>query len=222
VEPYDVEPGRYVKLSITDTGVGMDEKTQKRIFDPFFTTKEMGRGTGLGMASVYGIVQNHKGIITVYSKEGYGTTFDIYLPASEKVAITPTKMAKDEVMKGTETILLVDDEEQVLDTAKQMLEYLGYTVLVAQGGEEAWALYQDNRDRIDLVILDMIMPGIGGGEVYKRMKALDPDEKVILSSGYSLDSEAVEVFEHGANAFIQKPFGIIELSYKIREVIDGI
>jgi two-component system cell cycle sensor histidine kinase/response regulator CckA len=222
VKPYDVKPGRYVKLSVTDTGVGMDEKIQKRIFDPFFTTKEMGRGTGLGMASVYGIVQNHKGIITVCSKEGYGTTFNIYLPASEKVAIKPTKMAKDEVMKGTETILLVDDEEQVLDTAKQMLEYLGYTVLVAHGGEEAWALYQDNRDRIDLVILDMIMPGIGGGEVYDRMKALDPDEKVILSSGYSLGGETAEVFERGANAFIQKPFSIIELSYKIREVIDGI
>jgi two-component system cell cycle sensor histidine kinase/response regulator CckA len=222
VKPYDVKAGNYVKISVTDTGIGMDKKIQQRIFDPFFTTKEMGRGTGLGLASVYGIVLNHKGIITVYSEKGYGTTFNIYLPACEK-AITPTtKIVSDEVVKGTEAILLVDDEEQVLNTAKQMLEYLGYTVLVARGGIEAWALYRDNRDRIDLVILDLIMPDTGGGEVYDRIKALNPDVKVILSSGYSLNGETFEVFKRGANAFIQKPFSILELSYKIREVIDKI
>jgi two-component system cell cycle sensor histidine kinase/response regulator CckA len=222
VKPYDLEAGNYVKISVTDTGIGMDEKTRQRIFDPFFTTKEMGRGTGLGLASVYGIVINHKGIITVYSEKGYGTTFNIYLPVSGKAITPPTRIVSDEVVKGTETILLVDDEEQVLDTAKQMLEYLGYTVLAARGGKEAWALYQDNRDRIDLVILDLIMPDTGGGEVYDRMKALNPDVKVILSSGYSLNGEASEVFKRGANAFIQKPFGIVKLSYKIREVMDGI
>jgi len=222
VKPYNLEAGNYVKISVTDTGIGMDEKTRQRIFDPFFTTKEMGRGTGLGLASVYGIVINHKGIITVYSEKGYGTTFNIYLPVCEKAITPPTRIVNDEVVRGTETILLVDDEEQVLNTAKQMLEYLDYTVLVARGGKEAWALYQDNRDGIDLVILDLIMPDTGGGEVYDRMKALNPDVKVILSSGYSLNGEASEVFKRGANAFIQKPFSIVELSCKLREVIDGI
>ncbi|MBW1675852.1 MAG: PAS domain S-box protein [Deltaproteobacteria bacterium] len=218
-KPYDVEPGKYAKMSVTDTGAGMDDKTQQRIFDPFFTTKEMGRGTGLGLASVYGIVRNHKGIITVYSEKGYGTTFSVYLPVSEKAITPPTRIAPDKVMKGTETILLVDDEELVLDAARAMLEHLDYTVLVAEGGEEAWALYQENKERIDLVILDMIMPGMGGGEVYDRIKALNPDVKVILSSGYSIAGKASEIIERGANAFIQKPFSITGLSHKIREVI---
>ena len=220
VKPYDVEPGNYVEISVTDTGEGMDEKTQQRLFDPFFTTKKMGRGTGLGLASVYGIVRNHKGIITVYSQKGYGTTFNIYLPASEDGVILATRMVHDEVMRGTETILLVDDEEQVLDAARAMLEHLGYTVLVAEGGKAACALYQDNKDRIDLVILDVIMPRVGGGEVYDRIKAINPDVKVIVSSGYSLNGEASEIIERGADSFIQKPFGITGLSYKIREVID--
>lgn len=220
VKPYDVKPGNYAKISVTDTGEGMDEKTLQRIFDPFFTTKEMGRGTGLGLASVYGIVTNHKGIINVYSEKGYGATFNIYLPASKKGITPPTWMVADEVKKGTETIFLVDDEERVLDAARAMLAHLGYTVLVAQGGEEAWASYQDNRDRIDLVILDMIMPGMSGGEVYDRIKALNPDVKVILSSGYSLDGKASEILERGTNAFIQKPFSITDLSRKVREVID--
>jgi len=222
VKPYDIKAGNYVKISVTDTGIGMDKKTQKRVFDPFFTTKEMGRGTGLGLASVYGIIINHKGIINVYSEKGHGTTFSIYLPVCNNAIIPVTKLVRNEVMKGTETILLVDDEEQVLDTGRQMLEYLGYRVLAARGGKEAWALYQDNRNRIDLVILDLIMPDTGGGKVYDKMKALNPDVKVILSSGYSLDGEASEVFKRGANAFIQKPFSILTLSYKLREVIGEI
>ena len=221
VRPYDVEAGNYIKISVTDTGIGMDAKTKRRIFDPFFTTKEMGRGTGLGLASVYGIVSNHKGIINVYSEEGYGTTFNIYLPVSEESITPPTKTVPDEVMKGTETILLVDDEERVLDAARTMLEHLGYTVLVADRGEAAWALYQDNQDRIDLVILDIIMPDTGGGEVYDRIKALNPDVKVILSSGYSFNDKASEILERGANSFIQKPYGIKDLSHKVREVIDA-
>ncbi len=221
VKPYDVEPGNYVKISVTDTGEGMDEKTQQRLFDPFFTTKEMGRGTGLGLASVYGIVRNHKGIITVYSEKGYGTTFNIYLPASEESVSLPTRMVHDEVMRGAETILLVDDEEQVLDAAGAMLEHLGYTVLAAEGGEAACALYQDNKDRIDLVILDIIMPGMGGGEVYERIKAMNPDVKVLLSSGYTVNGDASEIIERGADSFIQKPFSITDLAYKIREVMDS-
>ncbi len=219
MKPYDVEHGNYVKMSITDSGVGMDKETQQRIFDPFFTTKEMGRGTGLGLASVYGIVKNHKGIITVYSKKGHGATFNIYLPVSEKAIVPPTRMMDDDVMKGTETILVVDDEVHVLDTTRAMLEHLGYTVLTAEGGKAGWEIYQDNKDTIGLVILDMVMPGMGGGEVYDRMKALDPDVKVIISSGYSLNVEASEIMGRGANDFIQKPFGVKDLSHKIRKVI---
>jgi CheY-like chemotaxis protein len=221
VKPYDLEPGNYARISVTDTGEGMDEKTQKRVFDPFFTTKEMGRGTGLGLASVYGIVRNHKGIITVYSEEGYGTTFNIYLPVSETSVTQPTKIRHDELMTGTETILLVDDEEPVLDAATAMLEHLGYTVLVAEGGDPALTSYQENKDGIGLVILDMVMPDIGGGELYDRIKALNPEVKAILSSGYSIDGKASEILERGVNAFIQKPFSITDLSRKIREVIDS-
>ena len=219
VKPYDVEHGNYVKMSITDSGVGMDKETQQRIFDPFFTTKEMGRGTGLGLASVYGIVKNHKGIITVYSEKGRGATFNIYLPVSEKTAAPPTMLVNDDVMKGTETILVVDDEAPVLDATGAMLEHLGYTVLMAEGGEAGWKMYQDNKDRVGLVILDMVMPGMGGSEVFDRMKALNPDVKVILSSGYSLNVEASEIIGRGANGFIQKPFSVIDLSHKIRKVI---
>jgi len=219
VRPYDVEAGKYIKISVTDNGIGMDKETQKRVFDPFFTTKEMGRGTGLGLASVYGIIVNHKGIINVYSEKGHGTTFSIYLPVCENDITPPARLVRNDVLMGTETILLVDDEEQILNAAKQMLEYLGYIVIVARGGNEAWSLYQDNRDRIDLVLLDLIMPDMGGGKVYDKMKALNPDVKVILSSGYSFDGEAAEVFKRGASAFIQKPFSIITLSYKLREVI---
>jgi two-component system cell cycle sensor histidine kinase/response regulator CckA len=219
-KPYNVEPGKYTKTSVTDTGVGMDEKTLQRIFDPFFSTKEMRRGSGLGLASVYGIMRNHNGVITAYSEKGYGSTFSMYLPVSAKGMTPPIRIAADEVMKGTETILLVDDEERVLDAATAMIEGLGYTVLVARGGEEAWAAYQENQERIDLVILDMIMPGMGGGEVYDRIKALNPGVKVILSSGYSIAGKASEILERGANAFIQKPFSITGLSRKIREVIE--
>ncbi len=221
VKPYSVEPGKYAKMSVTDTGVGMDEKTQQRIFDPFFTTKEMGRGTGLGLASVYGIVRNHKGIISVYSKKGYGATFNIYFPVSEKDMTRPARPADEEVLKGTETILLVDDEERILDAVAAMLEHLGYTVLLAQGGEAALAMYQANKDTIDAVILDVIMPGMGGGEIYDLIKEIDPGAKVILSSGYSFSCESSEIVDRGANGFIQKPFNVMELSHKIRKVMDN-
>lgn len=219
VKPLSVEPGRYVKISVTDTGVGMDEATQKRIFEPFFTTKEMGRGTGLGLASVYGIIRNHGGIINVYSEKGEGTTFNIYLQASEKEVIKEKEMP-EELLKGTETILLVDDQDMIIDVGQGMLKALGYTVLVARSGKEAIELHKANRDKIDMVILDMIMPGGGGGETYDQMKEITPDIKVLLSSGYSIDGQATEILERGCNGFIQKPFSMNELSLKIREILD--
>ncbi|MEE9458746.1 MAG: PAS domain S-box protein, partial [Candidatus Bathyarchaeia archaeon] len=138
--PYHVEPGRYVKISVTDNGVGMDEATQQRIFDPFFTTKEIGRGTGLGLASAYGIIKNHKGFINVYSEKGEGTTFNIYFPASEKEAVKE-KEIDEELIRGTETVFLVDDENIILDVAKDILKTLGYKVLLARGGVEALQVY---------------------------------------------------------------------------------
>lgn len=138
VRPYEVKPGRYVKLSVADTGVGMDQETLRRVFEPFFTTKEMGRGTGLGLASVYGIVKSHGGVIDVYSKKGQGTTFSIYLPASEKAAIAAgaEEDESDGILEGNETVLLVDDEEMVIAVGRNMLENLGYKVLAAKGGRK--------------------------------------------------------------------------------------
>lgn len=219
-KPFDVKPGNYVKVSVTDTGVGMDEATQQRIFDPFFTTKEIGRGTGLGLSSAYGIIKNHAGIINVYSEKGRGTTFNVYLPASEKEVRIEEKKLADEVLKGTETVLLVDDEDSVLDVGKEMLKEMGYKVLSARSGKKAVEVYAKHKDQIDLVILDMIMPDMGGGEAYDRMKDDNPGIKVLLSSGYSIDGQASEILERGCDGFIQKPFSMKELSGKIREVLE--
>jgi PAS domain S-box-containing protein len=216
---YSVKPGRYVKISVTDTGAGMDEKTRERIFDPFFTTKEMGRGTGLGLASAYGIIKGHGGFINVYSEKSRGTTFGIYLPASEK-EIQAEKMPVGEVHKGHETILLVDDEDMIINVSREILETLGYNVIVANNGEAAIETYREKKDEIDLVILDMIMPGIGGGEVFDILKTSNPRIKVILSSGYSVDGRPAKMLERGCSGFIQKPYTMSDLSHAIRTVLD--
>jgi PAS domain S-box-containing protein len=218
-KPFGVESGKYVRISVADTGVGMDEATRQRIFDPFFTTKEMTRGTGLGLASAYGIIQNHGGIIDVSSQEGKGTTFKIYLPASDKAIAKRKKTPADDILKGTETILLVDDEIKILDIGKEILKEMGYEVLTAQNGKEAVEVFREQKDAIDLVILDMIMPEMGGGEAYDRIRAERPEMKILLSSGYSIDGQATEILERGCDGFIQKPFKMKELSKKIREIL---
>jgi CheY-like chemotaxis protein len=217
VKPYDVEPGKYVKISVADTGVGMDKKTRERIFDPFFTTKKMGRGSGLGLASVYGIIKNHGGVINVHSKKSEGTVFTIYLPASEKMIIEEKELTET-IKTGTETILLVDDEEMIVDAGKEMLEEIGYRVMTATDGKEAIDAFRKKRGEIDLIILDMVMPGMGGGETYDKLREIDPKIRVLLASGYSMDGQATEILERGCNGFIQKPFNIEEISHKIREV----
>jgi two-component system, cell cycle sensor histidine kinase and response regulator CckA len=217
---HSVLAGDYVKIAVTDTGIGMDQITQTRVFEPFFTTKEMGRGTGLGLASAYGIVKNHGGIINVYSELGRGTTFNIYLPVS-KVQIQVEEINRGDIISSTETVLLVDDEETILKVGKEMLEATGYKVITAEGGEEAVALYEERKDTIDIVVLDMIMPSMGGGEAYDRLKAMNPDIRVILSSGYSMNDQAGKILERGCNSFIQKPFNLKDLSQKIREVLDS-
>lgn len=215
---YQPKPGNYVLFTITDTGTGMDKKTRERIFDPFFTTRGMGRGTGLGLAAVYGIIKGHGGYIDVDSEKGSGTTFSIYLPASEKQAAKKEEPA-DEVSKGTETVLLVDDEGMIIDVGREILKTLGYKVLLASGGKEAIEVYKANKDRIDMVILDMIMPDMGGGETYDLLKEINPQIKVLLSSGYSLEGQAQEIMERGCNGFIQKPFDVKQLSAKIRKIL---
>ena len=219
IKPYKVEPGKYIKISVTDTGIGMDKITQQRIFEPFFTTREMGRGTGLGLASAYGIVKNHDGFINVYSEKGKGTTFNIYFPASEKEIIKEKKI-HEELLRGTETVLLVDDEDMIIDVGQDILKLLGYEVLPVMGGEEAVKVYEKNQAKIDMVILDMIMPDMGGGQTYDRLKEINPDIKVLLSSGYSINGQATEILERGCDGFIQKPFNIMDLSQKIREIFD--
>jgi two-component system, cell cycle sensor histidine kinase and response regulator CckA len=217
--PYGLSAGRYVVVSATDTGTGMDEKTRDRIFEPFFTTREMGRGTGLGLASAYGIIKGHGGIINVYSEKGKGSTFNIYLPASRKRKSAEERAPQEEVVRGTEGVLLIDDEPSILDIGKQILELLGYRVFTAGTGMEAIELFRRHSAEVEVVVLDMIMPQMGGGETFDRLKSIDPAVRVILSSGYSMTGEADEIVERGCRGFIQKPFTPVELSRKIREAL---
>ena len=219
-KPYTIKPGHYILLTIRDTGTGMDNATQAKVFDPFFTTKGLAKGTGLGLASVYGIMKAHGGYIDVESHKGQGTTFFLYLPASKEKAGEEVHPAGT-IEKGKETILLVDDEEIILDVGEALLASLGYTVLTAHGGKEAIETLRTTLPSSppDLVILDMIMPQMGGGETYDRMKELSPTIKVLLSSGYSIDGQATEILKRGCDGFIQKPFTLGEISKAIREVV---
>jgi len=223
VRSLDVGPGPYVKLTVKDTGVGMDEMTRERLFEPFFTTKEMGviRGTGLGLASVYGIVKGHQGAINVQSEKGKGATFNIYFPASFKEVIC--ELQPERITKlGRETILLADDEANITEVIGAMIEELGYQLLTAGSGEEAVDVYLANSGRIDLVIMDMIMPGLSGKAAIDAIRMENPEARIILSSGYSLDGEAQEILSRGGNiSFIQKPFELADLSQKIREALDS-
>ena len=214
-----ISPGNYVQISITDTGTGMDEGTLQRIFDPFFTTKEMGRGTGLGLASAFGIVKNHGGTITCYSNLGIGSTFNIYLPLSSSEP-DQEHYIEEKVLPGSEHLLLVDDEQVILDVGRQMLEKLGYTVQTACGGQEALEIISRNGSDFDLAIIDMIMPGMDGETLYYKIRERLPQIPVLLASGYALNRQANAIMKGGCNGFLQKPFNLSAISRKIREVID--
>jgi PAS domain S-box-containing protein len=217
--PYYVKAGKYVKITIEDTGIGMSEEIQQRIFDPFFTTKEMGRGTGLGLASVYGIVKNHEGFINVYSEKGKGTRFEVCLPASGK-GVPHKEKAREEFVEGKETVLLVDDEDMIIDVGERMLGKLGYKVFTARDGKEAIEVFQKYQEKIDVIVLDMIMPKMGGGESFDRIKKMKPEIKVLLSSGYSINGQATEILNRGCNGFIQKPFNLQNLSKNLRSILE--
>jgi two-component system, cell cycle sensor histidine kinase and response regulator CckA len=216
---YEIKPGNYVTISISDTGMGMDSETLKRIFEPFFTTKAHEGGTGLGLASAYGIIRNHGGIINAYSEFGQGSTFTIYLPSSGKKVTEEDQASAKDLRTGSGSILLIDDEPMILGSTSEMLKSLGYTVYPAANGQEAVAVYMDKKDRIDLVILDMILPGMSGAQVLKMLKDTNPGVKVILASGYSMQGEVQKVMDSGCQGFIQKPYRLAELSRLVHEVI---
>ncbi len=218
--PHKIAPGRYGKISITDTGAGMDEETRRRAFDPFFTTKEKDRGTGLGLASVLGIITNHAGAITLASQKDFGTTVDIYVPLTELKPPLQTFPPKDELKKGTETILLVDDELLVTNVGKAMLERLGYTVYVANSGTEATEILDNQNKKVDLVVLDLIMPEMDGKQTFSTIRKLQPQLPVLLSSGYSINGKVQEILNNGCDGFIQKPFNLSDLSRKLRAILD--
>jgi two-component system, cell cycle sensor histidine kinase and response regulator CckA len=215
----NLRSGKYVKITVADTGAGIDQAIVGKIFDPFFTTKHQDRGTGLGLASAFRIVSNHRGMIDVESEPGKGTSFFIYLPASGS-SVATENISENAPRTGKETIMLVDDEKMVADVTCQLLEKLGYHVLTAYSGEEALAVYETHQEAIDLVILDIVMPGLSGDKTFERLRKLNPRLNVLLCSGYSLNGQAENLLARGCRDFIQKPFDITNLSQKIRSIIE--
>ncbi len=208
-------------MTVSDTGHGMDKETLDHVFEPFYTTKEVGKGTGLGLAMVYGIVHHHGGHITCYSEPGEGTTFKTYFPAVE-MEISPD-VAATGIMQafGTGTILLVDDEEFIRDLGRRILERSGYTVLTASGGKEALELYRREREKISLVILDVIMPEMGGKQCLEELLRIDPNARILIASGYSGEGPAKDALQGGAKRFVSKPFDMRQLLQTVRKVLDG-
>ncbi len=213
-------PGSYVLLSVSDTGIGIDKETIDQIFDPFFTTKEMGKGTGLGLATVYGIVKQHGGFIDVESIFGVGTTFRVYFQASSGAPETLEGHPEELARKGTETILLAEDHEGLRQSAQEMLEALGYRVIVAQDGMEAVQLFEANREQVDLVVLDVVMPGLSGPDAFLQMTALQPGLQAVFTTGYTSEAAYLNsMIEKGAS-FLQKPYSQRSISQTIRSVLD--
>jgi PAS domain S-box-containing protein len=212
-------PGKYVLLTVSDTGVGMDKETAGRIFDPFYTTKEVGKGTGLGLSIVYGIIKQHNGFITVYSEPGHGTTFNIYFPLIQ-TEVHEEQVLSPQAVKGTETILVAEDNESVLNLTSLILKEAGYTVLIAVDGLDAIQRFKENADRIDLLIVDVVMPGKNGKEVYEEVKAIKSDVKVLFASGYTRDILVSKGVHDDDFNFIAKPVSPTELLIKLRELLD--
>jgi PAS domain S-box-containing protein len=217
----DAVPGRYVLLTVSDTGHGMDKETVEKIFEPFFTTKGVGKGTGLGLSSVYGIVKNHGGYINCYSEVGQGTVFKIFLPAMDYLGGDErTTVSASPQVGGAETILLVDDDESVSDFASKALTKFGYTVLIAKSGEEALDIFSGKSKEIDLVLLDIGMPGMGGHKCLVNLLKIDPAAKVIIASGYSINGQVKKTMQAGASAYVGKPYQLHDLLENVRAVLD--
>jgi PAS domain S-box-containing protein len=218
---FDITAGKYIKICITDTGMGMDTETQRHIFEPFFTTKALGKGTGMGLAAVYGIVINHKGFLHVRSEIGHGTTFEIYLPISvEEILKCKEDLSIEQLIKGSGFILFVDDEEDIRHMMVDILECLGYKIMVYENGMEALKFYKKSWMAIDLVILDMRMPIMNGMEIFDAMKKINPDVVAFIASGFCLDDKAQSIIGKGIKGLIQKPFQIVEISKKIKHILN--
>ena len=219
----DAEPGEYVLLRVADSGEGMSSDTLEHIFEPFYTTKERGQGTGLGLSMVYGIVQNHGGHISCISSKGRGTTFNILFPTVVESSGETREIEEEQkdIPRGDETVLFVDDEDFIRDLGRELLSDYGYTVLTAPDGESAIKLYEEKSDEIDLIILDLIMPGLGGWNCLKQLIDTDPSVKVVISSGYSVQGQAKEALEMGAKAYVSKPFDLKQIPLTVRRVLDG-
>jgi CheY-like chemotaxis protein len=216
----EAKPGRYVLLRVSDTGSGMGKETLEHIFEPFYTTKGPGEGTGLGLAMVYGIVQRHHGFINCYSEVGHGTTFKIYLPSVTSETRLDEPIVAIVPRGGTETILLVDDEELIRNLGERILTKAGYTVLTARDGKEALAIYQQEQGRIALVILDLIMPGMGGKKCLEEILAIYPQAKVLLASGHSANGLAKDAVRAGAKGYVDKPYDVHQILQMVRDVLD--
>ncbi len=216
----EAKSGWFAVLTVSDTGSGMGDEVKKRIFEPFFTTKEKGKGTGLGLAMVYGVVKNHGGFINVYSEAGQGSTFKIYLPLSGKPEVQES-VPEQELSGGSETILIIDDEEAIRQVASDILEGCGYRVRLAVDGQEGVALFRKEKRHIDMVLLDMVMPRQGGRETFLELKRIDPKVRVLFSTGYSQNEKVNEILALGVRGFIQKPYQVKDLLAKVRDILDG-
>jgi CheY-like chemotaxis protein len=214
------KPGRYALITVSDTGAGMNKETASHIFEPFFTTKEADKGTGLGLAVVYGIVEQHGGRIICDSAPSVGTTFKIYFPAIEEVPQEQYFEQKEPPMGQGETILLVDDEPDFLEITSHLLNRGNYSVITAIHGKDALELYEKHREDIRLVILDMLMPGMGGKQCLEALQDIDPNVRVLVASGHTTPGMVGELEQAGAKGFIRKPFDTPQLLEKIRKIID--
>jgi signal transduction histidine kinase len=213
-------PGEYALITVTDTGSGMDEEVRKRIFEPFFTTKEVGRGTGLGLSIVYGIIKQHNGFINVYSEPGQGTTFTIYLRLHRAESELKPGAVQTVPVEGTETILVADDDAMLRNIAEEVFRSYGYTVITAEDGQDAVEKFIQNRERIAMVVLDVIMPKMNGKDAYEQIRKLSPGCKVIFMSGYTDDIIHKRGLLDVGLAFVSKPLRPEKLLQKVREVLD--
>jgi CheY-like chemotaxis protein len=213
---FNANPGAYVRLSVTDNGKGMPPEVMERVFEPFFTTKSERSGTGLGLSVVYGIVQKHGGFIDVNSRVDKGSSFDVYLPAVKgKAQHVETSTDRPAIVKGRGTILLVEDEKQVRDLAVSILKNCGYHPLVSEDGRKAISVYERHAEDIDLVVLDVVMPYMGGLECYRELQNINPRVKVLVITGYPSDRSTRKLLKEGAAAIIEKPFALDQFTRQV-------
>jgi len=216
----DLEPGRYLVLSVTDNGCGMSPEVRDRVFEPFFTTKEVGRGTGLGLPMVYGVVRQHKGTVRVYSELGLGTSFRIYLPVVDSSSHRIQNILRTTPRGGNETILVAEDDPMVRDVAVRILERAGYRTIIAEDGLQAIELFEQHQDAISLAMVDMVMPRLSGREVYRKIKEAKPETQVVFCSGYDRDMAEDDRIVDPSLQIVQKPFDPEKLLDIIRDALD--